>query len=308
MKKTYGFLYCCIMLLLAACSKDKPVVPVLPTDGISIQGLDLSDTLERRAEILRDQVTIIGLKALSKSVVASGVDVRFGVDTSKMEIYRAKYGNATVLPSTAFYFYKPDCRIPAGSTVSDSVKLNLVKQTSLNPYTTYVLPVTIRSVNGQEEGIAPGQVLYLVIKTGKSSFNLTVVSFSSQTLPGNGVSNVVDGLPDSYWSSSLGLNMPQYFTVDFGTATPFSAISYQYPIRNVLIGAYPTQIKIELSTDGTTWTDKGTFNQANPPAQAVQIIPVSNTTARYMRFTVLAAQPVFGSRQGVFISDLTLVP
>jgi len=270
------------------------MTPALPAGSISIQALATADTIVTAVPVTKDSVFVIGFKAMLQgqpSTVAH--HVVFAVDTTQLAGFRAKYGNALLLPAKAYYFYQPDCSIPAGAALSDSAAINIVKGSTLHQLTTYVLPVIIRSVDGQTEGIAAGQVLYLVARTGKSlnsKEDWTIVSYSSDNGAGYGAANVLDNDDqNTVWVTDLYKTMPQYVEIDFGSQLTFSGVTYRAPYYKYGY-AYPKQIKIELSTDGTNWTDKGTFG--GQTSDATQTIDIGASTARYLRFTVLAAAPL----------------
>jgi BT_3987-like, N-terminal domain len=164
MNRTHIFLYIVAMVLLSACRKEREKLS-LPPGSISIHGLAAKDTLVREVSIARDTFVIIGLQAgLDGPVATNDHIVTFRPDTARLSAYHARYGNAMALPAENYFFFRSQARIQAGASLSDSIQLNLVTQTSLKPGTVYVLPVTIGDVDGTADAIAPKQVLYIVVK------------------------------------------------------------------------------------------------------------------------------------------------
>ncbi len=312
MNKKYGFLVCCfIVLLFAACSKDS--ITELSTGSVSIQGYSsTTDTLVKEMPLVTDSVITFKLGAmLNGQPATSDHYIRFAVDTSKIALYREKYGDAFLLPDISYFFFKSDCYIRAGSTLSDSIAMNIVQENSLRPYSTYVLPLVIQSVNGQKNAVAPGEVMYLVFKAGKASVigkaEWKIVSVSSEWEPGMAVEAIDNILTTGGWASDPYGSMPQNIVIDFGYPVTFSAVTDHpryYEIGQQ--GGVPTKVKIELSMDGTSWTDKGTFDLEHLEEQVIDM--GGECTAQYMRFTVLEATLMFGAYEAVYLTEIGLNP
>lgn len=299
------------LLLLAACSKDKTPA-ALPDESVSFQ-YTAKDTIQVPVSILKDSAVTIGIQA-ALSGIKAGNDhwVTFGVDTTKIATFRAKYGDANLMPSNAYLFYKPSTRIPSGASLSDSAWLNIGQQTKLAEYSTYVLPVVIQSVDGVAEGAATKKVLYYVFKTGRPLFiskkGWSIADYSSQN--GSNSPNLLldENNSTTYWTSNTQGKMPQWVTINLNRDVTFSALSYYLPtaIQYPKSGGYPTSIKIETSMDGTTWKDKGTF--AGNIQDNMQTISIGETTARYVRFTALAGVKYLNTYDIIFISGIGLQP
>lgn len=295
--------------LFAACKKDD-VKETLPVGSVSLEGVPLKDTIIREMHAGFDSAVAIGIKAvLNTGVSKADHYVTIRQDTSRMREYRAKYGNARVLPSGNFFFYSTQVRIPAGKSISDSILLNITRQSSLRQLTEYVLPIVINQVDGRTESVNEEEVLFLVVKTGKgtsiSKLDWTIADFSgSASINTNLPVNLLDVSTGTSWATAIG--MPQYVVIDFGDAILFSGVSYAADPVIAKDQGYPTQVKFELSMDGTTWEDKGTFEGVRPPAAFSHSFGL--TTARYMRFSVLAVVPIFGFAHFAYIGDLSLIP
>jgi hypothetical protein len=235
MKRIHCLIYLLAICLLNACRKDG-AGPSLVPGSVSIQTDAGKDTLRKEVSVLKDTIVIVGLQAVLNDQPATGDHiVTFRIDSTRMTAFRAKYGSAALLPYDAYFFYRNQVRIPAGASVSDSIQLNLVKQTTLRPDNTYVLPLIIRDVDGNSDAMKE-QVLYLVVKTAKipptSKANWTVTA--SSTLGANKASNVLDADDqNTAWASAPG-PMPQYLIVDFGSLISFSGVTYRTP--NVYYG------------------------------------------------------------------------
>jgi hypothetical protein len=298
--------YILLLVVTAAaisCKKNTEA-PMLAPGAVYIKEAVATDTLSApKLSTDKDTIFTFKLEAAVKVAAASGSHTAIlGVDTSEMSAYRAKYGNMAVLPSSCYFIPFANCNIPIGATESNAAEINIVNQTALRPGTTYVLPVVVKNVDGQTPGtIGQDQVIYLLIKTtgidygspiSKASWK--IVSFSSTAYASLfGAANVLDNNMASYWESGLGTPMPQFVTIDMGQSYNLKAVTYQnYP--NFSKGGNPTQIMIELSTNGTTWVNSGTFADTAPSSIVKNLLITPVTPARYIRFTVLQATTYSG--------------
>lgn len=300
------------VLWLTACSKDNAPAP-LPEGSVVFQQAIEKDTIEIPLSILKDSAVVVALKAkLSGTTAAADHWVSFSVDTTKIADYRSRFGNATMMPSGSYFFYRSMVRIAAGASESDVAQINIGLQTKLKEYSTYVVPVVIQSVDGKVDGVASTRVVYLVFKTGKPLFiskdSWTIEGYSSlfnAFVPANLLDN--DNL-NTYWTSNITAQMPQWIAINFNKEVTFTAVNYYLPtaLRYPSLGGYPTSIQIETSNDGTTWLSKGIFEGA--VANNMQTLNTGETTARYLRFTALASVKYASTYDAIFIGGISLVP
>jgi len=312
MRNLHQIVLCSFVIIVMACRKENTPVS-LPDGSVSFAQAANSDVIEIPLSIQQDNVEILELKAALAGTPSSGNHhVTFAVDTTKIAEYRTKYGSALLMPSTSYLFYKPTTQIPAGASVSEAAQLNIGQQTKLIEYSTYVLPVVIKSVDGKIEGPATNRVLYYVFKTGKplkinkTGWTIQEVSSVFNTFV---ATNVLDAnVLTTYWTSNITLKMPQWITLNFNRDITFTGLSYNVPtaLNYPALGGYPTSIQIETSMNGTTWVDKGTF--AGNIAGNMQSIDIGLTTARYLRFTVLSCVKYSNTYEAIFISDISLIP
>ncbi|HEY8958824.1 discoidin domain-containing protein [Chitinophaga sp.] len=312
MHKIYIAVICPLILLLASCSKDDAPA-ALPGGSISFERAAGKDTIEMPLSILKDSLVVIAFKAaLSGNTSGSEHWIKFAVDTTKIASFRSRFGSATLLPSGSYLFFKTDTRIAAGASLSDAAELNIGQQTKLTEYTTYVLPVVIRSVDGNLEGAAADRVLYFVFKTGKPLFinkkGWTIEEFSSQNGTNGPATLLDDNNLTSYWITNITQQMPQWVTINFNREVTFTALNYYLPaaLKYPTQGGYPTSIQIETSMDGATWQSKGIF--AGNIANNMQTINTGLTTARYLRFISLASVKYASTYNAIFISGIALIP
>lgn len=313
MRKLNIAIVCSLMVLLTACSKENMKV-ALPNGSVSFVLAAGKDTLEVPVSILKDTTLVLNIKAALSGAPSSGEHwVTFSVDTTKIIDYRAKYGDAMLLPTGSYLFHKPTTRIASGTSISEGAELNIGAQTKLDEYSTYVLPVVIKAVDGKEEGTATSQVLYYVIKTGKPLFvnkkGWTIEAFSSQNSAANGPDKLLDNnKTTTYWITSISQPMPQWVTINFNREVNFTSLVYYIPtlLSYPTNGGYPTSIQIEISIDGKNWVNKGVFT--GKIVNNMQTLDVGLTTARYLRFTCLASVKYVSTYELIFLSDISLVP
>lgn len=312
MKQILFFLSLFIFIFLAACHKDDGGSSLL-SGSIAIEGVSTKDTLVREISITKDTTVVIGIKAvLNGQLSFKDHIVTFRVDTSWLSSFRDKYGDATLLPYANYLFFRSQCRISAGTSIYDSIQLNLVTQTALRPETRYVLPVLIDNVDGNTEAMVPRQVLYIVVKSGKAGYisksGWSIVTASSELTPSTPPEAVLDNDDiNTVWKSAI-QPMPQYLVIDFGNQISFTGVTYRTPPSYYAgtVGGYPTKVKIEVSTDGVSWTDKGSYPGVTTPVVWSQNIGL--TKARYMRFTILEAKLYGGRLSLVVIGGIGLTP
>lgn len=306
---------CLLIVLFAACSKDDRVA--LADRSVSIQLANGRDTIQMPVALDKDTAVVLDLKAALKGEAALYDHwVTFAVDTTRILDYRSKYGDAMLLPTSCYLLFKPDARIASGSTVSEAAQLNIGHQKRLVEYSTYVLPIVIKTVDGKED-FGDNRTVYFVFKTGKpvtiNRVGWTIAGYSTQLSAVNAAAQTIDvNNTTTFWASALNQPMPQWVSIDFKRDIVFSGLTYYIPTTNKYPnnGAYPTSIQIETSMNGTTWVNKGVF--AGAIADYKQTIDLGITTARYVRFTVLSAAKYTPSPtllyETVFISGIALVP
>lgn len=291
MHKKYGFLIGCVaVLLLVACNNDTETI--LADASVSIQNYTITDVIVNELPVLEDEIITVNVKAqLNNQTAKKDLHVRFAVDETKIYLYRNKYGDALLLPYKAYYFYKSNCHILKGETLSDDIELYIVQESLLRAYTTYVLPVVIQTVDGDTDGITPDEVMYIVLETGnadnisKAEWQVVSVSHEDGTLYG---SNAIDDDTETNWGTSLFDSPPYSIVIDFSSEIAFSGVTC---MPGSLTLGCPTQVQIELSDDGSTWEDVGTFDLE--PAET-QLIDTGINSAQYMRFTALEVVSYYG--------------
>lgn len=294
---------CSLILLLMACKKDKVSREALPDGSVTFDLPASTEVVARDVDIKNVMVLSLEMKAVLAGTSGDVHFVTFAADTTKIANYRLKYGNtALLLPTPNYLYYKPTVAIAAGTSQSEAAVLNLNVQTSLKPYSTYVLPLVITSVDGKPQDPATRRVVYYVFNTGAGRYvdnsGYTLTATASSTFGVNTASRAIDAATGTtFWASSNTVPLPQFLTIDYGRNVTFPGLDYFFPTGlTVANGAQTTSAKVETSVDNINWTDKGTYAiNVNNVAKMHTITLPSVTTARYLRFTILAANPYVAS-------------
>jgi F5/8 type C domain/Domain of unknown function (DUF1735) len=285
-----------------ACNKKN--TPAFATGAIYIREAASSDTLSYSIPYAKDTLITMEFSAAVSGHPLPGLHhVVFGVDTTKIADYRALHGNAILLPSANYFVDWNDCEIAPDSTLSEPAQINLLNASQLDASTTYVLPVVIDNVDGLTGIAQPGQVLYLQVRTGASLYlsktGWNIVSFSSELLPTYGPANLLDSNNTTDWFTS---GVPQNVVIDMGQSNTFSKITFTDDPTYVGLGGYPTQIDIQVSTDGVAWTDKGTFTGTGTTSP--QLLDIGRSTARYFNFIIQKSVLFAGISPAIIIGDI----
>lgn len=304
-----------IMILLVACKKDKSSRAVLPEGSVSFDLPASTDVVINILDVKNVSLLSLEMKAKLQGDASSTLHyATFATDTTKIADYRAKYGSdALLLPTKSYLYYKQTVAIPAGSNISEAAVLNLSFQTTLKGRSTYVLPIVIADVDGQLQDPKTRRVLYYVFKTGDALYvdhtGYTLTATASSTNGANVASRVVDGNNlGTYWLSNIQQSLPQWVSIDFGREISFSGLDYYFPTaaNYVTLGGNTTSVKLETSSNNADWIDKGTYAVDIRNTERKQSLDLpSLTTARYLRFTILAAAPYSGYSAG-FVGEIVM--
>jgi len=289
-----------LILLLTACKKNNSGREALD-DGRVVFDLPTStEVVTSSIDIKNVSLHSMEMKASLQGSASSDVHyVTFATDTTKILDYRLKYGNnALLLPTNTYLYYKPTVAIAAGSNVSEPAVLNLSFQTALRPRSTYVLPLTIAAVDGKIQDPVTRKVIYYVFNTGDALYvdhtGYTPTATASSTSGTNVASRAIDAnTGGTYWASATTVTLPQWVSIDYGHEFTFSGLDYFFPTAvTPAMGGYTTSAKIESSSNGTSWIDRGTYAiDVNNVLKKQTLNFPALITGRYVRFTILSATP-----------------
>ncbi len=294
---------CTMVLLLMACKKSGSVRETLAEGRVSFSVPTASEVIviSPLYDIKTTRLVSVEMKAALNGDASSDVHyVTFAPDTTKIVDYRTKYGStAVLLPTSSYLLYKNTVAITAGTNISEAAVLNLSFQKTLKKFTTYVLPMVIATVDGVVQDPKTRKVVYYTLTTGdglyldNTGFALTATasSVNSTLVAGNAIDANLLG---TYWLSNILQTLPQWLNIDLKRDVTFSGLEIYFPtaVNYTTLGAYPTSVKIETSSDNTIWVDKGTYAVDIRNTDRMSIINLaSRATGRYVRVNVLAAAP-----------------
>ena len=262
---------------------------------IYINQADTTDRLVFNLDPSKDTSLDVAFQAaIADQPSAYNTTVTFGVDTTQMSAYVQEYGQADLLPAGDYQLIDSVASMPAGAQQSSTVKIRLLSTARVDPFKTYVVPVVIKNVGGKTAPIRGNAVLFIVFTKVPDPNAFSVVSSTSDD-GSNLASNILNGNYTCWRTPFFTTDSlpPQSVVVDLAAPWPINGITFRGGPNSFFAGA-PTRVEIDLSTDGTTWTDAGQFNFTGVSQAVISVISFPTTTARYFRFTILDATSYAG--------------
>jgi hypothetical protein len=227
-------------------------------------------------------ILVVGLLALAAPVVGWFAARQWAPAGSARQIVESAHGQQfgdgpSRDPSRVAGSVSPTVSAPvAGIPVAGGVTGRPVHPGSAGPVTTTPAPAGPKTPasTGPTARPNPGGVNLALAGTA---------SASSTESNGLGAAKAFDGDPDTRWSSAF--SDPQWLEVDLGTAYQISDISLSWQ------RSHATAYRVELSTDGTTWTT--VYSTSDGQGGTVDI-PVNRAPARYVRMYGTARSGRYG--------------
>ncbi len=112
----------------------------------------------------------------------------------------------------------------------------------------------------------------------RSGWTVTTVS----TEDGGSIANMLDGDPNTRWSSGHGQAPGDWVQVDLGAQTTFSQISLDVGPNT---GDFVNRYEVQVSSDGSTWNSIA----RGAGTTGIMTIPLPTTTARFIKLVSLAS-------------------
>lgn len=300
---------------LSACSDSEPTTVYIPeARSLNIVNFDLAEPMSRTFHVAvtaSDYVTTSGLE------VASDVTVTLSVDPAKVEAYNSACGtDYEILPADC-YTLPESAVIPAGAACSDDLTVNVDARGKIQPFDSYLLPVTISAVTGAD--INPQQsTVYYLMSGAEDVWNMPladrsdwqVVEVSSEEASGEGSDNghaihAFDGNNDTFWHTQWKGGEPQpphHIVVDMGQEVRM--LGFQYVSRDHGEG-WPQEMTLETSLDGENWEGAGTYSDlpAEGGAEFRSYLP-GFKQARYFRLTITA---VYNGKWSTHVAEINAI-
>lgn len=306
---------CAAAGFLTSCSDDDSTTIYIPeARGLNIVNFDLGEAMTQTFHVAvtaSDYVTTSGLET------SSDVNVTLTVDQSKVDAYNAACGTDYELLPADCYTLPESAVIPAGTTVSEDLTISVNARGKIQPFDSYLLPVTISAADGA--GINPHQsTVYYLLSGAEDVWNMPladrsqwkVVEVSSEETSGEGSDNghaihAFDGLKSTFWHTQWKGGEPQpphHITVDMGQEVKM--LGFQYVSRDHGEG-WPQEMTLETSLDGEHWEGAGTYSDlpAEGKAEYRSYFP-GFKQARYFRLTITA---VYNGKWSTHVAEINAI-
>ena len=300
---------------LTACSDSESASIYIPeARSLNIVNFDLGDPMTQTFHVAvssSDYVTTSGLE------VASDVSVTLSVDPSKVEYYNSACGTSYEILPADCYSLPASAVIPAGATCSEDLTISVDARGKIQPFDSYLLPVTITAATGAD--INPQQsTVYYLLSGAEDVWNMPladrsqwrVVEVSSEETSGEGSDNghaihAFDGLKSTFWHTQWKGGEPQpphHIVVDMGQEVKM--LGFQYVSRDHGEG-WPQEMTLETSLDGSSWESAGTYSDlpAEGKAEFRSYLP-GFKQARYFRLTITA---VYNGKWSTHVAEINAI-
>lgn len=217
------------------------------------------------------------------------INVQFAVNPALVDSFNKKNGTSyVILPDGSYQLTNLAADIPAGKVSSMPLRLAIKTVGGLEPLKDYLLPISIMQTNA---GIPVNDNLrttYFQIKSEYQEYSRpvwTLLETSSQESP-NIAPNAFDNNTTTVWHTQWKLAKPphpHYLKVDMNATN--SMHGFYFTGSNNTATGNPQKVHVDVSVDGSNWTNTGTFTFQN--VYTKQTFYLNNPVpARYFRFVV----------------------
>jgi len=251
--------------------------------------------------------------------VAADVDVYMEPNSSLVAQFNRDNGKkALLLPTLAYQINSNRHKIPAGSTVSDPMTVQIINAASLTDTNGYVLPLTITKVEGQDKGVRVSTTratTYLYVPYNYTNVDTTQVPLAGATMSRTGwavmVSNttsgalgpaMLDGSNTTAWRSSNSTTAAKWVVLNMGSQQTIKG--FKLVPNYVATAENPTQMTVSTSNDNINWMVQGIWKGTGPASSSSATSPdfkgvnfLVPVKAQYFRFDITAL--VSGGRVGI---------
>ncbi|PWS32868.1 discoidin domain-containing protein [Pedobacter paludis] len=324
MKKIYNILFPAIIavLTIAGCKKDKDATyPVL--DGAQVTtwqdpafaGFETDGSLKQAIVKQRipgspDSLYNFSVKGLfSKAGVAStDIPVTFTLDYSTLDSlnYRQVSSNRPVYekaPDSIFTFKNKTGIIKTGTYSTDEVFFS-ISSAKIKLGHLYIVPIRATSSGFSTSS----KIVYFVIK-GIDPFPWSILSVDSEETSGEGPNNgfakfAIDGNVNTFWHTQWqggSPGLPHYIAIDTKRVQPMAGIVLTN--RQGASSGVPKKIDVSVSSDGTTWTPAGSFNNISTGSAPFKLTFPTVQSARYFKITVTET---YGNTNYCFYAEINI--
>jgi hypothetical protein len=218
-----------------------------------------------------------------------GINVQFEVNPALVDSFNKKNGTGyTMLPAGSYKLNNLAADIPAGKSSSTPLRFAIKTVGGLEVSKDYLLPISIVQTDASIPVNENLRTTYFQIRSEYMEYNRpawTLVETSSQESPNISL-NAFDNNTATVWHTQWKLAKPahpHYLKVDMNTTN--SMHGFYFNGSNNTSTGNPQKVHVDVSVDGSTWTNTGTFTFPNVYTKQTFYLndPVP---ARYFRFVV----------------------
>jgi hypothetical protein len=280
----------CVAALLAGC--DKTLIDN-PGQYTKVYMPQAAEYPAARALAMEDTLQPLPFGAVFGGVEGQQqpVTVKFKVDMALVDSFnKANNTSWQPMPAGSWSLSAEEAVIATGNPSSNTLQLKVKTVGGLPIKTQYLLPVTITSLS---PAIAVNEKLrttYFLISADYRDFNRStwkVVGESSSESPNTGDKIWDNNIATSWhtaWKTTKPAH-PHWLTVDMGSE---QSVHGFYTLPAAVATGNPENIKMEISVDGASWTDAGSFSFINLFSRQNMYL-ATTMKARYFRINVLSS-------------------
>jgi len=251
------------------------------------------------------QTVIYGANYGGYGYPEADIPVTFSVNKTVVDSFNlANKTSYPVLPDGTYTLSAGSSTIPKGqlSTIPLSIAFKTKGAGAMDALKSYLLPITVATNKNQVKVNEALSTTFYVVKA-QPDFNdypdfirtAWTIAFSSEEANGEGPNNgkaifVLDNNSGSFWHTQwqgASPAPPHFLSVDMGEIKTLHGVSFV--ARQNDGGGKPNEVNMQVSTDGVTWIEAGTFNLLNNKDLQKQFLPLGFKTARYFKVNINSA-------------------
>lgn len=244
-----------------------------------------------RSLIMTDTTQYIVFGAAFGGVDDQGqqINIQFSVNPALIDSFNRKNGtNYAQLPVGSYKLDNLAAAIPAGKVSSTPLRLAINTVGGLEPSKDYLLPISIQQTDANVPVNENLRTTYFQIKGEYKEYSRPVWKLqetSSEESPNVGA-NAFDNNTTTVWHTQWKLAKPphpHHLKVDMNATN--SLHGFYFTGSNNTATGNPQKVHVEVSTDGTNWTNTGAYTFPNVYTKQTFYLntPVN---ARYFKFVV----------------------
>lgn len=287
-------------LLFAGCDDDESAGAIyIPDAGTAVKANFYIED-EPYVHQFNVAITASHYPQLTPVGLPNDVTVALTADLGKVAEYNEKNGtDYTPLPEAALDL-TPSVVIKAGESTSAPASITLDAKNNIQPFTEYLLPVSIASVDGADADNCC-QTIYFIFRGSIDASNMELFSRSkwkvleaSSEEPREGEwgnsglkEACIDGDNGTFWSTAWNDSHPQpphWIVIDMNATVDAQGLS----IRARREGSdAPKEVTVELSDDNENWTVAAKFKDIPSQGEYRSFFPAP-ASGRYLKVTITA--------------------